>query len=146
LEIGLATYRNEGPRFFLTTFVLLDLINISTGFPAALQNLCNPLAPLSNVACFQRVHSWYQTRILDHERHQFSGIATNFEELKAIFLDELLERPMCRKADAVAIFVLQHTPQCNERLNVASRSNNMYDNIKWWRSLESFLVEICGRD
>ena len=96
-----------------------------------MENFSHALASLAHVAGLQGLHPWNETRILNHEGHQLGRVAANIEKFQAVFLDELLKRPMCGQADAVAVCRFQYLPQSHEWLYVSSRSNDMYDDVEW---------------
>src|ERR1700728_1578357 len=86
--------RDERFRLRRTIFVFFHLISIGARSPATLENLGHAFASLAHIAGFQRLHPWDEAGILDHESHQLARVAANIEELQAVLLDELLERPV----------------------------------------------------
>lgn len=111
----------------------VHLISIGARFPATLKYLSYAPTPLAYVVFFQRLHTWDQAWILDHERHQLGGVTSDFEEFQAIFLHEILKRSVRSQADVVTMVLLQLLTKCEEWLNIPPRSDNVYDNIeRWW--------------
>jgi hypothetical protein len=105
---------------------------LDTRSPCAAQNLRNAFPPFPNVAASQCVEARHETRILDHERHELSGIAANAEELKSILDNEVFEVRVCCETYSVAVCLLEHYAERNKWLHISSRSNYLYDDVQGW--------------
>lgn len=129
--------------------------------PAASDHVRDVLATLADVTAAECIEPGHETRVLDHERHQLRRVASDAEELQAVLLYEALEDRVCSEPDAMAIGFFEDLPQRQERLNVPSGSDDMYDHIegrrwpltrraserrryiRWWRCRAvSLLVEL----
>jgi hypothetical protein len=68
--------------------------------------------------------------MLDHKGHQVSGVASDAEKLEVILLNKGLEDTVCCDSDPVAVCLLEDLAKGNERLDIATRSNNLDDYIE----------------
>lgn len=68
--------------------------------------------------------------MLHHKCHEFSGVSPYVEELEAILFDKRFESRMRCDTDAVTICLFQLLTKSNEGLNVATRSNDLNDDVE----------------
>lgn len=86
----------------------------------------------TNIPPAQCIEAGHQAWILDHECHELGRISANIEEFEAIVLDKTSEDWMGSKAHTVAISLREYFAQGNKRLCVATRADNVYDDIERW--------------
>ena len=88
--------------------------------PAPQEHLLNSFTALCNFAALQSVHPRHEPWVLDHKGHKLRGIATDAEELEAIFFHKRLEIRMRRNANSMAVRVMEHLAKSYKRLDIPS--------------------------
>lgn len=83
--------------------------------------------------------------MLHHESHEFGRVTPYAEELEAILFDKGLESCMRCDADSVAVRFFEDLSKGNEGLDVATRSNDLDDNIESWGSFLARLTCETGQ-
>lgn len=78
------------------------------GSPAAEENILNTLPTLAHFAARNSIKARHQTRMLDHESHQFSGVTADIKEFEAILLDECLKSSMCSNSHSMSICIFEY--------------------------------------
>ena len=73
--------------------------------------------------------------MLDHESHEFGGIAADAEKFQPILFDEPLEGGVRCYTYTVPVGVPQYLAQRNEGLDIAARAHDLYNNVqsRRWR-------------
>lgn len=84
--------------------------------------------------------------MLHHEGHELGGVATNTEEVEVILFHEGLKDGVGGNANAVTIGVPQYLAQGDERLDIATRADNLNDNVEAGRRLLARLTAEARRN
>ena len=117
--------RHEGVRLQRGITGQVDAFSgLEAGPPTPADHCADLLPPAADCAVQQRVHLGDQLRVLHHKRHELGGIAADVEELQAMLPHKVAEHQMGRESHAMAVS-LQRLADCNERLNVASGSDDV---------------------
>src|SRR5699024_6930047 len=86
---------------------------------------------LANLAGPDRLQRGDHARVLDHEGHELRGVAANGKELETrLPLHEVPKRRVRGDADAVAVLLLEHLADLEERLDVAPRADDHDDDVE----------------
>ena len=74
-----------------------------------------------------------ETRVPDHECHEFGGIATDGEELQASFcFDKLFECRVGGNANSIMVSLVECLAELQKGLDVASTADDHDDNVHAW--------------
>lgn len=123
-----------------------SIARLDTRSPAPHENLFDTPPALAYFATLQRIKTRHQTRVLDHERHELGGVATNVEELEAIVLDKLLKGSVGGDADAVAVGIAEGLAEGDKGLDVAAGADDLDDNVELRRRRLAGEAAEAGRD
>lgn len=108
--------------------------SFDTRSPTPHKNFLNTFSAFAYFATCDGIKTRHETRVFDHECHQFSRVATNTEELETILLNKGLESRVSSYSDSMSVSVLENLSQSDKGLNISARSHNLDDDIEfgWW--------------
>jgi hypothetical protein len=90
----------------------------------------NTLPSLAHFPASDGIEPWHEAGVLDHEGHEFGGVASNVEKFESILLHKFLKRSMCRYSNAMAVGIFEYLAQRDKWLNITSRTDDLDDDIE----------------
>jgi hypothetical protein len=97
--------------------------------PTAHYDLLDALSPFCYLSTFQCIYTGHEARVFDHESHKFGRITSDSKELQTIFFNKPLERGMRSNSNTMTVSILQYLSECNKRLDITSRADDLYNNV-----------------